>query len=585
MTYLCADRFASYAGLTVPAFTPARTSGYAPLYVFFDATAVTDTSVANVFRDLLYVWDFGDGSAGTWAAGNASVTSKNAAFGPIAGHLYEAAGTYTVTLTVFNGYVSKQYVYSNCVTVTSQDSAYLTTATVVVSTSGTFSGEPTGATRVTSSDFDSVMATHAGNNKRIMFRRGETFIASAESEIAFSGLTLNYFGASGALPVIQASGMSAGSSFLDVRGSSDTRIMNLNFDGNSGNADFAIRAAGADISQLTIFNCTAAEIDSRCFVWDPDQDETADQIAIVQCTLTAENASPGARYAIYGGGTRCAFMGNTITHTNQTEAATRSPRMNLSVYQHNSVTQTSMPEFKPMYKLHSPDFELYGTETDKVIVSDNLFTGDSTVRSGLTCAAADSSPDWIEHISNVIAERNYTITESTSPTPMLLYGQHLTARNNIFKATSAGSMAFIGMGPQDSVDGPAPADLYIANNAMYTDASNTATGIDLTPAGSGDQVDGATIYNNAVYAPSAGGGSSVLVSASATGVVTGGNSTNSQMWGGSKVNPFVNFTAFAPANYAIGGGSASTTALQDYAAAQRYYGNISPTLDIGAIKA
>ena len=74
--------------------SPARTSGVAPLAVFFDATGTIDTDGStNDFHDLTYSWDFDDPDAGTWSF---SGLSKNVAFGPVAGHVFETAGTYGV---------------------------------------------------------------------------------------------------------------------------------------------------------------------------------------------------------------------------------------------------------------------------------------------------------------------------------------------------------------------------------------------------------------------------------------------------------------------------------------------------------
>src|SRR4030067_554946 len=92
-------------GGLVLSLVPARTSGVAPLAVFFDASATTDTGVTNrPFHDLEYTWSFGDPSAGTWANGaQPGVSSKNSATGPVTAHVFETPGAYTVSLTAFDG--------------------------------------------------------------------------------------------------------------------------------------------------------------------------------------------------------------------------------------------------------------------------------------------------------------------------------------------------------------------------------------------------------------------------------------------------------------------------------------------------
>ncbi|MEK7706276.1 MAG: MopE-related protein, partial [Myxococcota bacterium] len=84
----------------------ARTSGVAPLAVFFDASGTTDTAVTSrPFHELEYRWDFGDPAGGaTWAYGaRPGSSSKNVALGPVAAHVFESPGTYTVALSVFDG--------------------------------------------------------------------------------------------------------------------------------------------------------------------------------------------------------------------------------------------------------------------------------------------------------------------------------------------------------------------------------------------------------------------------------------------------------------------------------------------------
>lgn len=71
----------------------------APTAVFFSATGTTCTAseCTDPWRELVYHWDFGDSGAGNWATDG---KPKNEDYGPIATHVYETNGTFTVTLTV-----------------------------------------------------------------------------------------------------------------------------------------------------------------------------------------------------------------------------------------------------------------------------------------------------------------------------------------------------------------------------------------------------------------------------------------------------------------------------------------------------
>ena len=79
-----------------------RSSGVAPLSVFFDTTGTVSSTTTKPFHDIEYRWNFGETSgpgAGTWNQGSRpGKSSRNLATGPLAAHVYEMPGTYTVTV-------------------------------------------------------------------------------------------------------------------------------------------------------------------------------------------------------------------------------------------------------------------------------------------------------------------------------------------------------------------------------------------------------------------------------------------------------------------------------------------------------
>lgn len=177
-----------------PALAVSRTDGVGPLGVVFDATATTASS-GDAFNDLLYFFDFGNSSAGTYEYGLlAGQTNDRYMGGPIAAHVYETPGSYTATLWVYDG--SKIWgPVTQAITVADPDVVYAGTLTTVVSTDGDFTGAPSGAVQVTSSDFDA-QGTLMTSNRRVLFKRGQTFDASA-SVIRQNGtvnLTVGAFG-------------------------------------------------------------------------------------------------------------------------------------------------------------------------------------------------------------------------------------------------------------------------------------------------------------------------------------------------------------------------------------------------------
>ena len=164
-----------------------RTSGIAPLAVFFDASGTGSVGVTSYpFHEIQYSWNFGDSVAGAattcgavvagegfWACGSrVGTSSKNIAYGPVAAHVFETAGTYTVTLTAYDG--TNTATQTMTVTVTSADDGFPTTNTICVSTSGTFTGCPSGASTSTSSSFSTSVNDAISTSKRILFRMRAT---------------------------------------------------------------------------------------------------------------------------------------------------------------------------------------------------------------------------------------------------------------------------------------------------------------------------------------------------------------------------------------------------------------------------
>src|SRR5689334_22269040 len=89
----------------LPMSAASRTSGVAPLSVFFDAldsavpawTSGVVQPPAGDFAALNYRWDFGEKKAETWPL---SGKSRNSATGYTAVHVFEEPGRYRVQLTV-----------------------------------------------------------------------------------------------------------------------------------------------------------------------------------------------------------------------------------------------------------------------------------------------------------------------------------------------------------------------------------------------------------------------------------------------------------------------------------------------------
>lgn len=232
-------------------------SGIAPHYCFFDASATTSTQTSLPYHEVVYHWDFDDGTAGTWAKGIAG-DSKNNDYGPLAGHVYETPGTYIPTCTMYDGTGVATWTGS-AITVVSQvgHASFAGTKTILASSSGNFTcAGVSGATQITATGataWDTIAAAAItaaaaapAGPVRVMLRAGETFQATAIGNavnLKSSGgpgmfCTYDDLGPSPgtaatvqAIAAFPASGViGVGSISAGFSGQSDWRFMDINMD-------------------------------------------------------------------------------------------------------------------------------------------------------------------------------------------------------------------------------------------------------------------------------------------------------------------------------------------------------------------
>jgi hypothetical protein len=439
---------AAQAGGISLSLVPARTSGVAPLAVFFDASGTTDVGVTTrPFHDLEYTWDFGDpvvGTTGTWAYGaQPGVSSKNSATGPVAAHVFEKSGTYTVSVTAFDG--TNTVTTSKTITVDDPELVFAGTKTACVSTSGTFTGCPVGASQVTTSSFTTAMANISGTVKRVLFRAGETWTTTAGVQISQAGS--GYIGSfgTGTKPVIRY-GSGSNYSIIDFS-SDDWRAMDLAIDGGGlVNGVSAFWNGGR--AQITLLR---NDVTNSNGAFDTDNGSAmsggtnSDQYTIQNCTSNGINGTSGTVNAwIFG--TRLAFQGNFLDNQATVdgggnplwggEHVLRFPKVIKGVIANNSLQNPG--KAKALLKLHSSNLLSSqavwdGTYTEKVVISDNVFVGSSIGAWPLAIASQNSSYD--ERLRDIITERNYF----TGPQSGLMMEENtsaITVRNNIFNMDS-----------------------------------------------------------------------------------------------------------------------------------------------------
>jgi hypothetical protein len=320
-----------------------RTSGVAPLAVFFDSSQTTHTNGATrPFRDLAYSWDFDDPTAGTWSH---SAEPKNVARGPLAAHVFDKAGSYDVTVTVRDA-AGNQSNKTVRITVTDPNSHYSGTKTICVSTGSNFTGCPSGAAHVTQSDFDTALRDHLATNRRILFRRGDTFQSSQNNNYAHAGpITIGAYG-SGARPVITLvngigtkPNLQLGSTKTQVV--KDWRIMDLDMRSSLYDGESAIKG-GSRVEDILIYRVGVTDypngvaffastlrywgvpVHKGLFVVDGDMSRSA-------------APKQAGSYPITWAGEWTALMGTSSYNTGSPTALFRGDVVKRSVIQHNDL--------------------------------------------------------------------------------------------------------------------------------------------------------------------------------------------------------------------------------------------------------
>jgi hypothetical protein len=532
------------AGAITPSLVPSRVSGVAPLYVFFDATATTAQATSRPFHELEYRWDFGDTASGSWTSNpDLPNLSRNAETGPVAAHVFEAPGTYTVNLTVLDG--AGAATNSVQITVSDPDTVFAANTLCVgnalpVAGSG---GCPAGATVLASSDFDAAINNNIASRKRILFRRGDTFTSSTSADITLNGPGLIGAFGSGAAPRVDMTGnnraiqLSSGST-PTIK---DWRVMDLEMNGNSGAATEGFHAEGG-IDQVTLLRLNIHHVHYGVQL-SPDVPDYYnsngspghrlwDQFAVVDSTIRTIIGGQGG-YGSFIGAQRFAYMGNLVSDSTQGEHILRTPYVIKAVISHNDLSNP-LPT-KDVVKLHAL---LYGVSptafTELVVLSDNKFTGGAGVDWVVAIGPQNAQLD--ERVRNVIVERNWFAPHPSQTNALMVWAQDVTVRNNIFNLT--GTSIREGVKVERRGIEWAPANVHVYNNTFYSGSTGGFSPITFVLG------NGMVAKNNLGYAPLSTSGA--MISGTAT---IANNTTNA----GILLSPgFLGLTPVAPADFVLG---------------------------------
>ena len=582
------------------ALVASRVSGVAPLAVFFDASATTATRSSKPFHELEFQWNFGETNLGNWSQGaHANALSRNVDSGPVASHVFETAGTYTVTLNATDG----SNVGSKTVQITVTDpNVVFATNTACVSVAGVFAGCPVGAAKITASDYAAVINGNA-SVRRFLFNRGESWSAASQAREMRNGPGIIGAYGSGAAPKWLLRAGTTGLVLSDVTTPtiSDWRVMDLEMDGQTL-ATSGITAGGS-INQVLLLRLNIHHVNdgmtfdvSTLDYWNTQPGHAGqtmwDQLAIVDTRVNtifagvgvSVNAAASGYSGAYISASRLTFMGNNLDNANGGEHVLRTPYIGKGVVSHNYLARPDAA--KHCFKLHAPSFTgtgvVVGKYSEQIVMADNTFDGGKSVQN---VKVAPQNTSYDERIRDVIIERNYFLLGVGSEFGLVLDGpvSVVSVRNNILNSSNSADPY-----PADieiSGDGlGAVSSINIYNNTFYT-SSPYFLGVLL--GGNPALISGVNVKNNLAYAPSAANATFANLSAGSN-VVASNNSTDTQT---RSVSPrFTTVPALtakslaatdfkpAAASYAIG--SATTLVTSDFNNALRAWGAAS---DLGAV--
>jgi len=249
------------AYVITPVITAHRSTGVAPLAVTFDALSTTAPALTSLpFSEIYYSWTFGDTAGGaTWDYGTQpGVNLKNEAIGPVAAHVFETHGSYTVTCWAFyldSGGTLHTGSSTTDITVTDPDTVFASN-TIYISQSGVpvpgvDDGVPPGA-NVQQVTTWSTIATLAQTYKRILLKRGDTWVSTVQvglDQISRAGPGIIGAYGTGAKPLMQMDSDAGAFSF--TANCPEWRIMDIEAEGiNLVSRPFSRVRAGTPVETL-----------------------------------------------------------------------------------------------------------------------------------------------------------------------------------------------------------------------------------------------------------------------------------------------------------------------------------------------
>lgn len=510
--------------------TAHRTTGTVPAQFHFDITrdATIPKNTGLDFHKIKYEWNFGDGSAETFAT---SGLSSNTATGPVATHVYRAAGSYTVTLTVIVcstvGITPTVYKFTQNVEATA-----FSGTTYYLSAAGSDSndGLSTGAPFLT---FAFARTTLFASNgpRRLLLNKGDTFAMTTAISPSTTGLF--YIGAygSGANPIIDNNNAGGAAQSGIVTPPSDTAfemivegidIVNdaniglrgghncLFIDCNTslGTHGIMVSSVGSGRNYCTAWNCTFSDASDYGIYFNYGA-----YCAVIGCTFDTITGGSGVGEHMI----RCYWTHSSLCH---------------NLFTGTMLSAKHALKFVGYYPTGHASRD--GGEATEMVeycsIHDNTFEGTLACNWQAVYGPIDATGNSDQRHQYLVVERNWhELQNSGSQVGIFIGCNYNGVFNNIFTCTGAGAPA-TATGVRVSVRGaePVPTDNVVANNTgwrsdaaamrtaqvvtgsvttyCYNNAAQSSTGADaLNDAGTGTVNSGDVQGTNLGFTDAAGG--------------------------------------------------------------------------------
>jgi hypothetical protein len=414
-----------------------RLSGPAPLAVQFDASATTAASGDLPFHQVTYQFNFADDRGQTWAQSGLPKNVQSG--GPIAAHVFDQPGTYPVRVraTAANGAYSERVV---TVTVQDPNTFYAGASTVCVSSSGIYTGCPTGA-------LQQATLPSPLSGKRVLLRRGDTF-PSISLRNTDTNFQIGAFG-TGAKPIV--GGVSAGMVGGVASWVNDFTVMDLNIGSGTVNIDATatrfllyrndIKTPGSTSAMVNI-GTAATYYQANGSGSVPSSMPWPREVFLVENDIQGVVSSTARpNLVVMGHFYKSALMGNIIDRA--TEHSLRIWAASKTLISHNLIGgnhyAASLPGIRGAVKIHSGGTQPFTPliagsatpATSQVIMSNNVIgstTYPGSFLSGFGPQNADAGT--VEGLEDCIAENNTYVRGAYTSSELQIRGRRMSARGN-----------------------------------------------------------------------------------------------------------------------------------------------------------